>query len=107
MKTGKITVQDLNIPLEWLKSRVAENQNKSDLQPLNDTVDYAELSNELVKFIQDSQFQLVETLVYRSAEKILQKSPKISAAWVRIQKTEAIPGAKGSIAEIKLERSAV
>ena len=122
MKTGKITVQDLGFEtiLGALSFERVTPQPVSlsfslwlDFEPiaksddLNDTVDYAELSNEFVKFIQDSQFQLVETLVYRSAEKILQKSPKISAAWVRIQKTEAIPGAKGSIAEMKLERSAV
>ena len=106
MKTGKITIQDMGFetilgalsfervtpqPVKlsfslWLDFEpIAQSDN------LNDTVDYAELSNELVQFIQKSKFQLVETLVYRSAEKILAKSSKISAAWVRIQKTEAIP----------------
>ena len=120
MKTGKITVQDLGFET-ILRALSFERETPQpvtlsfslwlDFEPiaasddLNDTVNYADLSNELVKFIQDSKFQLVETLVLRTAEKILEKSPKVSAAWVRIQKTEAIPGAKGSVAEIQLERS--
>ncbi len=72
---------------------------------LENTVDYASLSEDLIAFIQKSRFTLVETLVYRSAERLLEKSPNISAAWVRIEKPEAISGAKCSAAEIRLERS--
>ena len=120
MKTGKITVQDLGFetilgalsfereapqPVTLSFSLWLDFEPIAASDDLNDTVNYADLSNELVKFIQDSKFQLVETLVLRTAEKIFEKSPKVSAVWVRIQKTEAIPGAKGSVAEIQLERS--
>lgn len=72
---------------------------------LEDTVDYASLSDDLVTFIQKSRFQLVETLAYRTAKRILESSPKIVAAEVRIEKPEAISTARCSIAEIRLERS--
>ncbi len=72
---------------------------------LEKTVDYAQLSEDLITFIQKSRFTLVETLAYRSAQRLLEKSPNISAAWVRIEKPEAISGARCSAAEIRLERS--
>lgn len=72
---------------------------------LEKTVDYAKLSEDLVKYIQEARFELVETLVYRTASRILQTCPNVSAAWVRIEKPEAIIDARGASAEIRLERS--
>lgn len=72
---------------------------------LEKTVDYAKLSEDLVKYIQEAHFELVETLVYRTASRILQTCPNVSAAWVRIEKPEAIIDARCASAEIRLERS--
>ncbi len=120
MKVGKITVQDLDFeailgvfPFERERTQPVR-LNFSlwmDFEPIaqtdsiENTVDYASLSENLVNFIQESRFELVETLVYKVAERILSASPLILAAQVRIEKPEAIPHAKGSAAEIRLERN--
>lgn len=119
-ETGKISVQDLGFetilgafsfererpqPVRLSFSLWMDFSEVAQSDSLEETVDYAQLSEDLITFIQKSQFTLVETLVYRSAKRLLEKSPNISAAWVRIEKPEAIPGARCSAAEIRLERS--
>jgi tRNA-dihydrouridine synthase len=49
-KSWEITIQDLNIPLERLETRVAENQNKSDLQP-HTIVEFRKFLFQYVKWI--------------------------------------------------------
>jgi len=49
-KSWEITIQDLNIPLEWLDNRVAENQGKSDLQP-HTIVEFRKFLFQYVKWI--------------------------------------------------------
>ena len=119
MELGKITVQNLGfesilgaLPFErqkpqpiqlhfslWLDFKsVATND------ALDDTVDYAELAEKVKSFIQKSKFQLIETLVFRTAKFLLAQAPRIQAAWVHVEKPEALPGKAISAAEIKLER---
>lgn len=120
-ETGKVSVQDLGFetilgafsfererpqPVRLSFSLWMDFSGIAQSDSLEATVDYAMLSEDLVAFIQKSRFTLVETLVYRSAQRLLEKSPNVSAAWVRIEKPEAIPGARCSSAEIRLERSA-
>ena len=119
-KTGKISVLDLGFetilgafsfererpqPVRLSFSLWMDFSGIAQSDSLGNTVDYASLSEDLIAFIQKSRFTLVETLVYRSAERLLEKSPSVSAAWVRIEKPEAISGAKCSAAEIRLKRS--
>jgi len=49
-KLWEITIQDLNIPLEWLETRVKENQNKFDLQP-HAIVEFRKFLFQYVKWI--------------------------------------------------------
>lgn len=81
----------------WLDfSKAAQTEN------LNDTVDYAELSEDLKKFIIRSQFFLVETLVTEVAKRILNFSTVIQKTEVIISKPSAIPEAKSVSAKICL-----
>lgn len=120
MTVGQISVKDLDfeailgvLPFErerpqplrlnfslWLDFEPIAAQDSID-----ETVDYAKLAEDLIEFIRNSKFGLVETLVYRAAQRLLSASPKILAASVRIEKPEAIPHSKGSAAEIRLERN--
>jgi tRNA-dihydrouridine synthase len=49
-KSWEIIIQDLNISLKWLDDRVAENQNKSDLQP-HTIVEFRKFLFQYVKWI--------------------------------------------------------
>ena len=49
-KSWNITIQDLNIPLEWLENRVKENQKKSDLHP-HTIVEFRKFLFQYVKWI--------------------------------------------------------
>lgn len=49
-KSWDITIQDLNIPFEWLENRVRENQNKSNLQP-HTIVEFRKFLFQYVKWI--------------------------------------------------------
>ncbi len=119
-ETGKVSVQDLGFetilgafsfererpqPVRLSFSLWMDFSGIAQSDSLEATVDYAKLSEDLVAFIQKSRFTLVETLVYRSAQRLLEKSPNISAVWVRIEKPEAVYDARCSSAEIRLERS--
>jgi tRNA-dihydrouridine synthase len=53
-KSWEITVQDLNISLDWLASRVKENQTKSDLQP-HTIVEFRKFLFQYVKWIPGSK----------------------------------------------------
>lgn len=121
MAIGKISVKDLDfeailgvLPFErertqplrlnfslWLDFEPIANTDS-----IEETVDYAKLSDDLIHFICKEKFGLIETLVYRSAQRLLAASPRIIAASVRLEKPEAIPQSQGSEAEIKLEKSA-
>lgn len=119
MTPGKITIRDLDFdailgvlsfererpqPVRLNFSLWLNFETIAKTDSLKDTVDYAAISEDLVNFIQESQFGLVETLVYQTAKRLLSYSPLILAAWVRIEKPEAIPHSKGSAAEIRLEQ---
>ena len=49
-KSWEITMEDLNIPLEWIENKVKENQNKSDLQP-HTIVEFRKFLFQYVKWI--------------------------------------------------------
>jgi tRNA-dihydrouridine synthase len=49
-KTWEITIQDLNIPLDWIENKVKENQNKSDFQP-HTIVEFRKFLFQYVKWI--------------------------------------------------------
>lgn len=49
-KSWEVSIQDLNIPLEWIENRVKENQNKLDLQP-HSIVEFRKFLFQYVKWI--------------------------------------------------------
>jgi dihydroneopterin aldolase len=68
---------------------------------LDDTLNYKAVAKRLIAFIEQSQFQLVETLAERIAEIVLQE---FQVPWVRVcvHKPGAVRGAKD--VGIKIER---
>jgi dihydroneopterin aldolase len=61
---------------------------------IEDTLNYKAVSKRLIDFVQNSEFQLVETLAERITEIVL---TEFSVPWVRLQldKSGAIRGAQG------------
>lgn len=88
-------VMDLLLELDFTKAAASEN--------VSDTVDYAEAASVVTTFVQDSKFELVETLVWKVAELLLERYPLLKAVEVSVKKPKAIPNALAS-AEIRMER---
>ncbi len=83
----------------WLDfSQAAKTEN------LQDTVNYAALTEDLKQFIIRSQFFLVETLVTATAERVLNYSPLIRKTEISISKPNAIPEAENVTATIRVSR---
>ncbi len=72
---------------------------------LSHSIDYAFLTEEVKNFILLSQFQLLETLVYRTALFILEKHPSILSTEVKVIKPNAISNALGACASIRMDAS--
>ncbi len=73
-------------------------------EDLNESIDYAKLAEELKRFIRLSRFKLVETLVVKTAEYVLEHYPKANAVEVSVVKPQAIPGCLGAEASVKIRR---
>ncbi|MCF0216759.1 MAG: dihydroneopterin aldolase [Fibrobacteraceae bacterium] len=73
-------------------------------EDLAHSVDYAQLSDDLIYFIRESKFNLEETLVVETAKYILSNYPKALSAEVTISKPGAIPNAKAATSTIRLTR---
>jgi dihydroneopterin aldolase len=73
-------------------------------EDLNESIDYAKLAEELKAFIRLSCFKLVETLVVKTAEYVLEHYPKADAVEVSIVKPKAVPGCLGAEASVKISR---
>lgn len=60
---------------------------------IEDTLDYKAVAKRIIQFVEESEFQLVETLAERVAELIMNE---FSVPWVRLKlnKTGAIRGAR-------------
>lgn len=60
---------------------------------IDDTLDYKAVAKRVIQFVEDSQYQLVETLAEKVAELILNE---FAVPWVRLKlnKTGAIRGAR-------------
>ena len=88
----------LNLTL-WLDFAKA-----AETEDLNESIDYAKLAEELKGFIRLSCFKLVETLVVKTAEYVLEHYPKATAVEVSVAKPKAVPGCLGAEASIKISR---
>jgi len=88
----------LNVAL-WLDFTLAARN-----EDLAQTIDYAQLAEDLKRFVRLSCFQLEETLVVKCAERILEQHPLAQAVEVSVRKPCAIPGCAGAESSIKIRR---
>lgn len=63
------------------------------------TIDYSALSEEIIKFIDKSNYGTIEALIEALAERIL-KNFNIESVWLRIEKPNAVPQADSVGVEI-------
>ena len=68
-KSWEITIQDLEIPLDWIENRVKENQNKSDLQP-HTIVEFRKFLFQYVKWIPWSKEWKQQVLVCKDYQEL-------------------------------------
>lgn len=88
----------LNVSL-WLDfTQAARNED------LAHSIDYAQLADDLQRFICLSQFQLEETLVVETAKHILENYPKALAVDVSVRKPYAIENCKGAESSVRVKR---
>lgn len=88
----------LNVSIMVDFSQAARNED------LAHSIDYAQLAEDLQRFIRLSCFQLEETLVVETAKYVLEHYPKALAAEVRVCKPNAIPGAAGAESSVVIRR---
>jgi dihydroneopterin aldolase len=69
---------------------------------IKDAIDYASLMEELKTFVSQSKFSLLESLAFKTAERIMEYSPKITKAKVYCKKTDILPGTSNVGAEVEL-----
>jgi dihydroneopterin aldolase len=69
---------------------------------IKDAVNYASLTDELKEFISQSKFSLLESLVFKTAERIFLFSPKITKTKVYCKKMDILPGSSEVGAEVEL-----
>lgn len=119
IESGKITLRDLQfdciigiLPFEreneqpvilnvtlWLDFTNAANS-----EDISYSIDYANLAEELKRFIRLSCFHLTETLVVKTGEFILKNHPQANAVEVSVRKPQAIPGCNGAEVSVKINR---
>ena len=88
----------LNVSL-WLDfTQAARNED------LAHSIDYAQLADDLQRFIRLSQFQLEETLVLETAKYILENYPKALMTEVSVRKPLAIENCAGAESSIRIKR---
>lgn len=66
---------------------------------LKKTIDYSTLSEDIIQFIDASNFGTIEALIEALAEKIL-KNYEVNSVWLRIEKPIAVPQADSVGVEI-------
>lgn len=88
----------LNVSL-WLDFALAARN-----EDLAHSIDYAQLAEDLQRFIRLSCFQLEETLVMETAKRVLDNYPKALMVEVSVRKPCAIPNCAGAESTIRIKR---
>ena len=91
-------------PIEISYSLTLDFSGAASKDDLSLTVDYAKLSEKIQDFVSGSKFQLLETLVVKTAQLILDEYPQVLEAEVCVTKPRAIPGAQGASASVRITR---
>lgn len=73
---------------------------------LNDTVDYKSIKKAILKLVEESRFQLIETMAERIAG-IALNNEKVQSVVVTVDKPGALRFAKSSAVEIARERNSL
>lgn len=60
---------------------------------INDTIDYATVASTITKYVEDNQFELIETVAEKVAQIILNDFP-VSEVSITLQKPGAVPNAQ-------------
>ena len=61
---------------------------------VSNTIDYAEVSNVLERWVQEEKFQLIETLAERGCLLIFERWPQVQRAAIKVKKPGAVPQAR-------------
>jgi dihydroneopterin aldolase len=88
-------LQRLNVDLE-LETDAARPAASDDIA---DALDYGLIARDVVGFVRNSQFRLIETLAERIAQRIFDSFP-VSRLKVCVHKPGAVPGARDTSVEI-------
>ena len=76
---------DISLDLDFAAAAASES--------VEDTVDYAALADEMEALVVAGRFRLLETLVERCAEQVLERHPAVERVRVTVHKPEAVPRA--------------
>ncbi len=70
---------------------------------ISDTVNYGEINNAIIRLVEESKYNLAETLAGKIAD-LCMDNPKIYKVRVRVEKTKALKSAESVGAEITKKR---
>ncbi|HAF48451.1 MAG TPA: dihydroneopterin aldolase [Anaerolineaceae bacterium] len=88
--------QEIRVSVE-IKTDIKEAAKGDDV---NKTIDYSGLSDDIIQFIDDSNYGTIEALITALADRILENE-KINSVWLKIEKPNAVPQADSVGVEIK------
>lgn len=89
----------LNITMDTRAHRKAARTDR-----IEDAVDYKEITKDIIKLVEGSNFQLIETMAEKVAERCL-ANPKVSAVQVSVDKPGALRFARSVAVEIFRKRT--
>jgi dihydroneopterin aldolase len=96
----QVQSQPLIFDLELFSSLQAAGQ--SDV--LTDTVDYKQVSDDVIEWVQASRVQLIETLAEQVCALIFERHPKVEAIGLKLNKPHAIESAQATGLKIYRQR---
>ena len=73
-------------------------------EDLSQSVDYSEVAKNLTKWIQESKFELIESIALEGTKRLLHSFPNIEHCKITVLKPEAIPEAEAAMVSWKRSR---
>ena len=74
-------------------------------EDVSHTVDYAEVSDTIETWVQDKEFQLIETLAEQGCQLIFEKWPSIQRCYIKVKKPAAVHKAQYAAVSVNRFRS--
>lgn len=71
---------------------------------VEDSLDYKQIKRSVIELVENSSFNLIESLVHAIIEKIM-VNPQVLSAWVKVDKPHALRFAESVSVEMHTERS--